>query len=194
MKPFLIGLTGLSGAGKSTLADHLEAQGGIKRFRFDSYFKTEADCPKLDNGKPHWDLPESLYLDEVYEALSELSAGNDIFLPLYNRRLSDRTGRVLFKSAPVIFAEGLQLFSEETIRELFDLRLFLDVDEATATARRLERQPEYDLSYHEAIAIPAARKHVLPMKVHAHEVIDGGRSVREVTQNADRVIQRFLGV
>jgi len=120
MKPFLIGLAGLSGAGKSTLAEHLEAQGGVKRFRFDAYYKSATDCPKLSDGRPHWDLPESLYLDEVCEALSELRQGNDIFVPLYNRRLCDRTGRVLFKPAPVLFVEGMQLFADERIRSLCD--------------------------------------------------------------------------
>ncbi|MBI5793855.1 hypothetical protein HZA87_02080 [Candidatus Uhrbacteria bacterium] len=194
MKPFLIGLAGLSGAGKSTLAEHLEAQGGVKRFRFDAYYKTKADCPKLDDGRLHWDLPESLYLDEVYEVLCDLCDGNDIFLPIYNRRLCERTGKMLYKSAPVIFAEGLQLFSDARIRDLFDLRLWLEIDEETALARRLQRQPDYDVSYHRAVALPAQRELVLPLRAHAHGIIDGSQSIKTVTETADEIIRRFLGV
>ena len=194
MRPILIGLAGLSGAGKSTLADHLETQGGVKRFRFDAYYKTAQDCPKLADGRSHWDLPESLYLDEVYQALEELREGNDIFLPLYNRRLCRRIGSLLFKTAPVVFVEGLQLFSDPRIRQLFDLRLWLDVDEQTALARRLERQPHYDVEYHRTVALPAAREIVVPLKKYAHAVIDGSGSIREVSTATDKLIHTFLGV
>ncbi len=194
MRSLLIGLSGLSGAGKSTLAEHLEAQGGVKRFRFDAYYKTKTDCPKLADGRPHWDLPESLYLDEVYEALSELREGNDVFLPIYNRRLCERTGKMLYKTAPVIFAEGLQLFSDSRIRDLFDLRLWLEIDEQTALKRRLQRQPDYNVAYHLAVALPAQREVVLPLRAHAHGIIDGSQSIKTVTETADEIIRRFLGV
>ncbi|MBT5807894.1 hypothetical protein HOI18_01320 [Candidatus Uhrbacteria bacterium] len=194
MKPFLIGLAGLSGAGKSTLADHLETQGGVKRFRLDAYYKTEEDCPKLDDGRPHWDLPESLYLDEVLEALVDLKEGNDVFLPLYDRGTNSRTGQVLYQPAPVIFVEGLQLFSNTQIREIFDLRLWLDIDEQTAIERRLKRQPDYDMEYHQNIALPAQREIVLPLKTCAHELIDGAQTEREVAEQTDRIVKRFLGI
>jgi len=194
MRPLLIGLAGISGAGKSTLAEHLEAQGGVKRFRFDAYYKTAKDCPTLTNGRPHWDLPESLYLDEVYEALCELREGNDVFIPVYNRRLCDRTGRLLFKPTPVLFVEGMQLFADTGIRNLFDLRLWLDIDEETALVRRLERQPDYDVEYHRLVALPAQRKTVVPFKAYAHGIIDGSQSIKTVTETADEIIQRFLGI
>ena len=194
MRPFLIGLSGLSGAGKSTLAEHLESQGGVKRFRFDAYYKTKTDCPKLTDGRLHWDLPESLYLDEVYDVLRELRNGNDVFLPIYNRRLCERTGKMLYKSAPVIFVEGLQLFFDARIRDLFDLRLWLEIDEETALARRLLRQPDYDVHYHHAVALPAQREFVLPLRAHAHGMIDGSQSIKTVTETADEIIRRFLGV
>ncbi len=166
----------------------------MKRFRFDAYYKTKADCPKLPDGRPHWDLPESLYLDEVYDALSELKEGNDIFLPIYDRRSNNRIGKILYQPAPVIFVEGLQLFSDERIRSLFDLRLWLEVDEQIALARRLVRQPDYDVTYHRNIALPAQRRIVLPLRACAHEVIDGSREFREVATATDNLIQKFLGI
>ncbi len=194
MKPFLIGLAGLSGAGKSTLADHLEAQGGVKRFRLDDFYKDAVDCPKLEDGRPHWDLPESLHLDAVLEALKELREGNEVFVPIYNRRLCAATGEMLYTPAPVILAEGLQLFSDERIRNMFDLRLWLDVDEETALERRLLRQPDYDVEYHRSVALPAQREIVVPLQVHAHEVIDGSMKFKGVANKADVILRRFLGI
>lgn len=193
MRTLLIGLAGLSGAGKSTLADHLEAQGGVKRFRFDAYYKTAKDCPKLPDGRPHWDLPESLYLDDLYSALVELKNGNDIFIPIYNRRLCDRTGQMLYKPSPVIFVEGMQLFADPRVRELLDLRLWLEIDEETALARRLLRQPDYDIEYHRMVALPAQRASVAPLRVHAHGIIDGSQSIKTVAETADEMIRSFFG-
>ena len=193
MIPFLIGLAGHSGAGKSTLADHLERQGGVKRFRFDAYYKDRSQCPQL-NGRPHWDLPESLHLAEAAEALRELKAGNDILLPTYSRREDRRTGSTLYTPAPVIFVEGLMLFSDDEIRRILDLRLWLEVPEEIALARRLERQPDYDVAYHRRVALPAAREFVVPYRSQAHEIIDGTLSAAEVANEADRIIRKHLGV
>lgn len=193
MIPFLIGLAGHSGAGKSTLADHLERQGGVKRFRFDAYYKDRSQCPRLD-GRPHWDLPDSLHLAEAAEALAELKAGNDILLPTYSRREDRRVGSALYRPAPVIFVEGLMLFSNEAIRKILDLRLWLEVSEEVALARRLERQPDYDVDYHRRVALPAAREFVVPYRSQAHEIIDGTKSAAEVANETDRIIRRHLGV
>ncbi len=194
MKPILVGLTGFSGAGKTTVAEHLERQGGIKRFRFDAFYKDENECPRTEDGRLFWDLPESLHLDEAYKALCELKEGNDIFLPVYDRGTNSRIGSILYKPAPIIFAEGLMLFTDERIRSLFDLKLFLDVSEAVATARRCQRQPGYDLDYHQTFALPMARKYVLPAKEYADVIIDGEPPIPIVASQADRALHSCLGV
>ena len=192
MKPFLIGLCGLSGAGKSTLARHLESQGGVKRFRFDAFYKDEADCPKVE-GITHWDLPESLLLDQVYEALCELKEGHEIFVPIYEKSpFNRRVGRALFHPSPVIFAEGLHLFADPRLRELMDLRLWLDVSEETALARKRERDSWFDVDYYQRFALPAAREHVLPKRVFAHAFINGEGGLREVAAQTDALLQKYL--
>lgn len=193
MTPFLIGLSGLSGAGKTTLAEHLEQQGGIKRFRFDAFYKDENECPKIGN-RPHWDLPESLHLDQAFEALSELKKGNEIWLPLYSRKENKRVGQTIYEPFPIIFAEGLMLFSDERIRELFDLRLWLEVSEEEALRRRLERQPDYDVEYHWKVAVPAAREFSLPHRAAANVVIDGSVSFSKVADQTDKILHKFLKI
>lgn len=193
MTSFLIGLSGFSGAGKSTLVEHLERQGGIKRFRFDAYYKDEDECPKIGE-RPHWDLPESLHLDQAFEALSELKRGNEIWLPLYSRKENKRVGKTIYEPFPIIFVEGLMLFSDERIRELFDLRLWLEVSEEEALRRRLERQPDYDVEYHWKVAAPAAREFSLPHRAAANAVIDGSVSSSEVADQTDKILHKFLKI
>jgi len=106
MTPILIGLAGLSGAGKTTLAEHLESQSGVKRFRFDAYYKDEDQCPKIGS-RPHWDLPESLCLDEAYEALVELKKGNDDLL------------LVMLAEAFGISSTGMPVFSDKCLYSSF---------------------------------------------------------------------------
>ena len=83
--------------------------------------------------------------------------------------------------------------SDDAIRRALDLRLWLEVPEAVALARRLERQPNYDVDYHWRVAVPAAREFVVPYRESAHAIIDGTRPIAEVTDQADRVIRAFLG-
>ncbi|MFH1253167.1 MAG: hypothetical protein V1664_02440 [Candidatus Uhrbacteria bacterium] len=203
MIPILIGLTGFSGAGKSTLAKHLEEQGGVKRFRFDAFYKDEEECPKIGDllsrssaeaNRPHWDLPESFHLDQAFEALKELKNGNDIWLPIYSKLENRRTGKIIYQPTPIIFAEGIMLFAYQPIRELFDLRLWLEVSEEEALRRRLERQPNYDPEYHHRVVEPAARELMLPHRALAHAIIDGGQSIREVAAATDAIIHKFLGI
>ncbi|HBR80179.1 MAG: Uridine kinase [Candidatus Uhrbacteria bacterium GW2011_GWE2_45_35] len=193
MTPFLIGLSGISGAGKSTLVEHLERQGGIKRFRFDAYYKDEFECPKIGE-RAHWDLPESLHLDQAYEALCELKQGNEIWLPLYSRKENKRVGRTIYDPAPIIFVEGLMLFSDKRIRELFDLRLWLEVSEEEALRRRLLRQPDYDVEYHWRVAAPSAREFSVPYRSAAHTIIDGSGPFPDVADQTDKILHQYLKI
>lgn len=180
LKPYLIGLSGPSCSGKSRLADELEQQLGIKRFRMDAFYKNVDECPEDSTGERNWELPESYHLDQMFHALQELKKGESVEIPVYTRQESKRVGSEPFDPSPMILAEGLQLFADSRIRSLFDLLVWLDIPEWIALERRMERQPDYRMEYHEQVLVPALQKYVLPQKQFADRVLDGSRPFDEV--------------
>lgn len=193
MIPYFIGLAGYSGAGKSTVVAYLEQMGGAAAFPIDNFYKDEDDCPRLD-GRPHWDLPESLHLDRLYEALVELKTGEDVQIPVYEKAVNRAVGRRVFRPRPVVLVEGLMLYTEPRIRELMDLRLWMDVPKEVALARKWQREPErFDRAYYEQIALPAIERYVDPTKAYAHYTIDGMRRIHEIACTMDEVIRRTFG-
>lgn len=193
MIPYFIGLAGYSGAGKSTVVMYLEQMGGVAAFSIDNFYKNKDDCPRVD-GRPHWDLPESLRLDELYQALVELKTGEDVEIPVYEKKINRAVGRQIFRPRPVVLVEGLMLYTESRIRELMDLRLWMDVPKEVALARKWQREPErFDQDYYERIALPAIERYVDPTKACAHHLIDGTRRVHEIACAMDEVVRRTFG-
>lgn len=188
----LIGLCGVSASGKSTLTKTLEAQGVGKRFRFDAYYKDEVDCPRL-NGVCNWDVPESLYLDQVYHDLVALKEGKSIELPVYKRSpVSARVGFTPFGPTPVLLAEGIFLFTDARIRALFDQKMWVDLPEEDVLRRRRERQPDYDLVYHRTCMWPGMERYVLPYKDQCDVVLDARQSPEALALEAKTWISSKL--
>lgn len=190
--PYFIGLVGPSGSGKSAVADRLEQQGIVKRFRMDGYYKSENDCAKTSDGRTNYDVPESVDLDAIARDLSTLKQGRSVVVPVYHRATHRRIGEETFDPAPVVLAEGLFLFYPPALRELFDLRIWLDVPVTLTRARRAQRQQNgFNLSYYNEVVVPGQVEFVLPTKQFAHEVIDGSRPFEEVVQCAKVICLNF---
>lgn len=190
MIPYFIGLGGYSGAGKSTVAEYLSRQGGVVTLPMDSFYKNEEDCPKQD-GRTHWDLPESLNLDALHETLLELKAGEDVQIPIYEKLANRSVGQRWFPSRPVILIEGMMLYAERRIRDLIDLRLWMDVPKEIARARKAAREPgRFDAEYYRLLALPATQRYVDPTINFAHHLIDGTRSVPEIARQMETIIQQ----
>ncbi len=192
MNPFFIGLVGPSGSGKSSLADALEQEGIIKRFRMDAYYKSVADCPKTVDGKTNYDVPESLDLDQMYEDLVALKHGSAVMIPLYSRGEHRRIGEEEFLPADVLLVEGLFLYNDARIRELFDLRLWLEADCSLTKSRRAQRQQQtFDERYYDEVVLDGQRRFVEPMKQYAHVIIDGCEPVEHVVKKTKEIIEKW---
>ncbi len=141
-RAILVGIAGGSGSGKSTLANRLKESldGRCEVIEQDSYYHCNANVPLDERTKINYDHPDSVELDLLAAHLRELKNGNAIDKPHYDFVTHSRTkmSRRLLPR-PVIIVEGLFLFVEKELRDLFDLRVFVDADWDLRLLRRLKR-------------------------------------------------------
>jgi uridine kinase len=138
----LIGISGGSGSGKSTLARELNESldGRSLIIEQDSYYHCNGHLPIDERRKINFDHPESVDLKLLAEHLKELKGGRPVEKPHYDFTKHSRKKRgSLLTARPVIIVEGLFLFIESEIRELFDLKIFVDADWDVRLLRRLKR-------------------------------------------------------
>ncbi|MBI5369973.1 AAA family ATPase [Candidatus Uhrbacteria bacterium] len=192
MISFFIGLVGPSGSGKSTLADAIEKEGVAKRFRMDAYYKSFEACPKTPDGRANYDVPESLDLERLYKDLCALKRGETITMPVYDRAQERPVGTELFSPVPVLLIEGLFLYNEPRIRDLIDLRLWIEAPEALIKSRRADRQGStFDEAYYTHVVCEGQRRYVEPMRRFAKVVLDGSEPTEVVAARAKEAIEKW---
>jgi uridine kinase len=141
--PLIIGLGGGSGSGKTTIARSIvEAIGpeDVTLIQHDAYYHDQTDLPMEERVKVNYDHPDSFETSLLVAHLQELRAGRAIERPIYDftvyNRLSD-TVRVEPKHAVIV--EGILVLYESELRELMDLKIYVDTDPDLRILRRLER-------------------------------------------------------
>jgi uridine kinase len=140
--PILIGIAGGTGSGKTTLADKIR-----KAFPKDSilisqdfYYKDLSHLSFEERAKTNFDHPSSLDFALLREHLIELKQGRSIHCPIYSFHTHSReSGYQLVEPAHLIIVEGILLLAVPEIRELFDLKIFVDTDDDIRLLRRIER-------------------------------------------------------
>lgn len=179
---YWVGITGGSASGKTFLLEALKkALDGfpVTFLSIDHYYKDLDKQPRTADGKVNFDQPEALDREKLYQDLMALRAGRAVQQREYTFNQPDRVPRLLtFEPAPLLLAEGIFLFYWPEIRELFDLRLFIEAEEPYRFLRRLERdQAERgyppDLISHQYLTqvLPAYKQFVAPLKQYAHLVV-----------------------
>ena len=181
MKPVMVGIVGGSGSGKTTLATGLAALTvpyGSRVISQDHYYR---GVPQGISAESYnFDEPAALDLELLADHLRTLRRGHAIGMPRYDFATHGRLEEEEWVDpAPLIVVEGLFLFVTESLRNVFDLRFFVDVPAAERLRRRVRRdtaergRSEGDVvrQFHEQVE-PMYERHVLPTRRHAHYVLD----------------------
>ena len=143
MTTIIIGLAGGTGAGKTTVARVILNRVGAQHIAYvphDAYYRNFSDLPKAQRDLINWDHPDSLDTDLMIKHVKALKAGQAVDLPVYDFTTHARTDQTVHvEPQPIILVEGILIFADPRLRELFDVKIFVDTDADLRFIRRLQR-------------------------------------------------------
>ena len=183
--PLVIGIAGGSGSGKTTVAETILNRVGADRIAFlqhDSYYKDLSGLPPTQHAAVNFDHPDSLETELLIKHIVSLRDGKPVEVPIYDFSTDSRTGKT-FTISPhrVIIVEGILIFAEPTLRELFDIKIFVDTDADLRFIRRLQRDitergrsTESVIKQYLATVRPMHLEFVEPSKRYADVIIPEG--------------------
>ena len=183
----VIGIAGGTGSGKTTLMDNLVSRFGdqVTVLSHDNYYHRRDDMTMEERSKVNYDEPAALETDLMVRHLDALRRGEAIECPVYDfsqHNRSDRTTTIVPKK--VIIVEGILIFENEDLRNLMDIRIFVDTDADVRLCRRIARDVgergrtlESVLDQYQTTVKPMHEKYVEPSKKYANLVVpEGGRN------------------
>jgi len=141
--PLVIGIAGGTGSGKTTVANVILKRVGAHRIAYvphDAYYRNFTDLPKAQRDLINWDHPNSLETDLMIEHVKTLKAGRRVELPVYDFTMHARTAQTVpVEPQPIVIVEGILIFADANLRDLFDVKIFVDTDPDLRLIRRLQR-------------------------------------------------------
>ena len=195
-----IGIAGGSGSGKTTVAQEILGRVGPDRIAFlqhDSYYKDLSGLPPAQRADLNFDHPNSLETGLLTQHILALRDGTPVEVPIYDFSTHSRTGRT-FTVAPrrVILVEGILIFVDAALRDLFDVKIFVDTDADIRFIRRLERDisergrtTESVIHQYQTTVRPMHLEFVEPSKRYADVIIpEGGFNTAALDMVAARIL------
>lgn len=199
-QPLTIGIAGGSGSGKTTVAQEILSRVGPDRIAFlqhDAYYKDLSGLPPTQRAELNFDHPNSLETDLLIEHILALRDGKPVEVPIYDFSTHSRTNKT-FTVAPrrVILVEGILIFVDAALRDLFDIKIFVDTDADIRFIRRLERDlsergrtTENVIRQYQATVRPMHLEFVEPSKRYADVIIpEGGFNTAALDMVAARIL------
>ena len=145
MSTILIGIAGGTGSGKTTLTRHLKEHFGqeVTVISHDNYYKRQDGKTYEERAKVNYDHPSAFDTDLLIEHLRQLKAGHSIQCPVYSYSDHNRTDRTVeIFPTKVIIVEGILIFKNPTLRDMFDIKIFVETDADVRILRRALRDVE----------------------------------------------------
>jgi len=143
MRPIVIGVAGGTGSGKTTVTEQILKRVGEQRIAFiphDAYYRDLVHLPLNLRQQINFDHPDSLETDLLVEHLTQWREGHTVQVPIYDFTTHTRTQQTrCVEPQRVAIVEGILIFAEPRLRELFDVKLYVDTDADIRFIRRLRR-------------------------------------------------------
>ncbi len=141
--PVVIGVAGGSGSGKTTVVRRIVESLGpdqVVVLEHDRYYRDRNDLRFEERAALNYDHPDALETDLLVRHVRDLKAGQPVAVPEYDfTRHARRTDTHTYDPRRAIIVEGILIFSDAALRELMDVKLFVDADADTRFIRRLQR-------------------------------------------------------
>ncbi|MBZ5538207.1 MAG: uridine kinase [Acidobacteriia bacterium] len=181
----IIGICGGTGSGKTTVANKiLETidSDSVALLQQDHYYKELADLPVEERARQNFDHPDSIDMELFVEHLRCLKNGQSIERPVYDFTIDNRSMQTVRVDAkPVVMVEGILIFENKPLRDLMDIKIFVDTDPDLRFIRRLRRDitergrtVESVINRYLATVRPMHLEFVEPSKRYADVIIPEG--------------------
>ena len=198
----VIGIAGGTGSGKTTLMNNLikAFQEDVTILSHDNYYKRHDDLTYDERCQLNYDEPAALETDLMAQHLELLRQGQAIDCPVYDFTQHNRSNETIrIEPRKVIIVEGILIFENQPLRDLMDIRIFVDTDSDIRLCRRIKRDVnkrgrslESVLQQYQETVKPMHEMYVEPSKKYANIIVpEGGKNLVALDMIMGR-IQRHL--
>ena len=180
----VIGIAGGTSSGKTTITQEIERNLGshVTVITHDSYYKAHPELSYDERVNLNYDHPDSYDTEALVKDLADLRKGKAVESPIYDYTAYDRSANTMtIQPSKVIIVEGIMIFHEEALRDLMDIKVFVDADADIRILRRItrdvkERGRSLDsvISQYLTTVKPMHDAFVDPSKRYADIIIPGG--------------------
>lgn len=203
-KTIIIGISGASASGKSLLSNTIVNELGSDQvvvISEDSYYKDHSTIPLEERAAINYDHPNSLDHELLYQHLLQLQAGETVQVPIYNHsmHIREQATRSIGQHS-IIVLEGILLFVEQNLRELMDIRIFMETALDICLIRRLKRDLNERgrslnsvLKQYEETVRPMYLQFIEPSKRYADIIIPRGGGNRIAIDMIKAKMRELLG-
>lgn len=143
MKRIVIGIAGGSGSGKSTVANRIFEMSGSDHallLKQDDYYKDQSHLSEEERKETNYDQPGALDLDLFVKHIEMLKEGEGIDIPQYDFEKHTRKKEgIHLDPKEIILVEGILIFADKVVRDLLDIKIFVDTDCDVRVLRRIKR-------------------------------------------------------
>lgn len=184
----IIGIAGGTASGKTTIVNKLKDFFGndVELISHDCYYKAHDDMPYEERAKLNYDHPSSFDTDLMIKDIMDLKSGKTIYRPVYDFSIHNRVPETVeVQPKKVILIEGILIFENKELRDLMDIKIFVDTDADERLMRRIIRDMEFRgrtiesiLTQYKETVKPMHEEFVEPSKKYADIIIPrGGENV-----------------